>query len=52
MLQTGDVRGTETDDMSLANETSEIQEPTDEFYIEENVDGPLCFLFYTHSVSR
>lgn len=29
--------------MSLVNETSEVQDHTDEFYIEENGRGPFYF---------
>lgn len=39
------VRGTDTDsdNVNLANETNEIQGPTDEFYKEKNYDEPLLF---------
>lgn len=45
------VRGTERDFMSLATETIEIQDQSDEFYIEKNTNVQFYFLFYTYSVS-
>lgn len=45
------VKGTERVDMSLANDTSEMQDHTDEFYTEQNDKRPFYFLFSTYIVS-